>query len=150
MFEEIKKYLPIGTVVGLKEKDTKVMIIGYLSTDDKTSIVYDYNGCIIPQGISNAQNLVRFNHEQINKFYQMGFYDEEVKLYINRLYNMNNKIDFVETDSYNDTNNISVKEKVDVSELKFDSNGIVIADGKFDIAEINELNFDENGLIISE
>ena len=41
--------------------------------------VFDYTGCIYPEGvISSTQNCV-FNHNQIDKIYHIGMIDEEEK-----------------------------------------------------------------------
>ena len=48
-----EKYLPIGTVVLLKNTNKKIMITGYLtaSIDEKNSNdeYYDYSGCLFPE-----------------------------------------------------------------------------------------------------
>lgn len=74
------KYLPIGTVVLLKNAKKKIMITGFAvkgkETGDK---IFDYIGCLYPEGtISSDKNLL-FNHNQIDKIYHMGFVSEEEK-----------------------------------------------------------------------
>lgn len=73
-----KKYLPIGTVVMLKEATKKIMIIGFkCHVKDDISKEYDYAGVIYPEGlIDSSQNLV-FNHEQIDKIYYVGYMDKD-------------------------------------------------------------------------
>ena len=88
--EELKKYLPIGTVVLLKGGQKRLMITGFCSIpkEDKTKI-YDYTGCL------NSEEVALFNHEQIEKVYFVGYKDEEEKQFkekLNKLIEeMNNK-----------------------------------------------------------
>ena len=73
-----KEYLPIGSVVLLKDATKRVMITGfYVKTDDTSDTVYDYVGCLFPEGmVSSTQNCV-FNHEQIAEVIHMGLEDDE-------------------------------------------------------------------------
>lgn len=75
-----EKYLPLGTIVLLKNAKHRAMIIGYAIKDEKdVNKIYDYLGCLYPEGvISSTQNLV-FNHEKIDKVLVMGHSDEEWK-----------------------------------------------------------------------
>lgn len=77
-----KNFLPIGSVCLLKEATKKVMITGFCvrgqGLEDK---VFDYLGCVYPEGvISSDQNLL-FNHDQIEKIYFTGFSNEEDKAF---------------------------------------------------------------------
>jgi len=76
----IEKYLPIGTVVLLKNAQKRVMIIGFaIQSETGAGEVYDYLGCLYPEGIiSSNQNLV-FNHDQIDKVFYIGYQDDEWK-----------------------------------------------------------------------
>ena len=80
------KYLPIGTVVMLRNGKKRVMITGFCCSDkSKPDTTYDYSGCLYPEGIiTSDQNLV-FNHDQIEKIYALGFADEEEKEFKERL-----------------------------------------------------------------
>ena len=86
--EELKKYLPIGTVVLLKGGQKRLMITGFCSIpkEDRTKM-FDYMGCLYPEGV--------FNHNQIEKIYFVGYKDEEEKQFkekLNKLIEeMNNK-----------------------------------------------------------
>lgn len=74
------KYLPIGTVLVLKESNKKVMIIGFLGVDkDNSKILYDYIGCLYPEGMLDSGKNLLFNHDQINKIYHFGYCDNEEK-----------------------------------------------------------------------
>ena len=70
--------LPIGSVVLLKESEKRLMIIGFCQAKpEDTSVVYDYCGCLFPEGYMNAEHLYLFNEDQIETIYSIGYMDEE-------------------------------------------------------------------------
>lgn len=75
-----EKYLPIGTVVMLKNGKKRAMIIGFcaVSEEEKTK-VYDYSGCLYPEGMISSNQTLLFDHSQIDKIYHIGLVDEEEK-----------------------------------------------------------------------
>lgn len=79
-----EKYLPIGSVVMLKEGTKRTMIIGYyvISEDGNK---YDYAACLYPEGVLTSDKTLLFNHDQIDEVYAKGFMDEEQKEYMNKL-----------------------------------------------------------------
>lgn len=86
-----EKYLPIGTVVMLKGGKKRAMIIGFCSVtqDDKTKM-YDYSGCLYPEGMLSSDKTLVFNHDQIEKIYYLGLIDDEEKEFKKRLNEMLN------------------------------------------------------------
>lgn len=70
----IEGLLPVGSVVLLQQGKHRVMIIGYcqklISQPDQ---VYDYVGCLFPEGYINAEKNYLFNREQIDKVYHVGY-----------------------------------------------------------------------------
>lgn len=84
-----EKYLPIGTVVMLKGGSKRIMITGFCSfaNDDKSKI-YDYSGCLYPEGIISASQTLLFDHTQIEKIYHIGLIDDEEKEFKNKLKEM--------------------------------------------------------------
>lgn len=72
-----EKYLPIGTVVMLKGGIKRVMIIGFCASEENSTDIYDYSGCLYPEGVLSSNALCMFNHDQIDKIYHMGLSDEE-------------------------------------------------------------------------
>lgn len=75
MFE---RTLPIGSVVLLKGANKRLMIIGYCkykAGDDET--VYDYAGCIYPEGFMSPETTALFNHEQIDKIFALGYQNQQ-------------------------------------------------------------------------
>ena len=83
-----EKYLPIGTVVLLKDATKKLMITGYCSMlpDDQTKI-YDYVGMMFPEGNVAGEEMALFDHEQIVSVEHMGLVNEEYKEFNNNLIN---------------------------------------------------------------
>ncbi len=78
MDSKYTKYLPIGTIVLLKNSEQKLMIIGYCTTEDnKPEKIYDYNGCIYPVGIVSINKTFLFDHDQIDKIYFLGYKNED-------------------------------------------------------------------------
>lgn len=77
-----KELLPIGTVVLLEGGTKKVMITGYSSKKADEEKVYDYNGCIFPEGFMENIYLL-FDREQIIEVFYKGLENEEYKEYIN-------------------------------------------------------------------
>ena len=76
-----EKYLPLGTVVLLKEATKKLIITGYCSVlPENEEKVYDYLGSLFPEGNLAGDDIALFDHEQIEKICHMGLEDEE---YIN-------------------------------------------------------------------
>ena len=73
-----EKYLPIGTVVMLKGGTKRVMITGFCSmAKDNADVMYDYSGCLYPEGILSANETAVFDHEQIDRVYNEAYTDEE-------------------------------------------------------------------------
>lgn len=87
------KYLPVGTVVLLKDASKKLMITGFcVAEEEKSNTIYDYCGCLYPEGYINSKENALFNHNQISKIYYMGFQDEEGKEFKSKLIEfMNNQ-----------------------------------------------------------
>jgi len=76
----IQKYLPIGTVVLLKNGEKKVMITGFTAkANNSDEKIYDYTGCLYPEGVLNSEINLLFDHNQIDKVYYMGYNDNEWK-----------------------------------------------------------------------
>ena len=74
-----EKYLPLGTVVLLKDAEHRIMIIGYCPSDPNLSNMFDYMGTFYPEGVISTDKLLVFNHNQIDKIYFNGYLDDEAK-----------------------------------------------------------------------
>ena len=93
------KYLPIGTVVLLNGGTKKVMITGFCSvTQEEKDKVYDYTGCIYPEGYLDYDEICLFDHNQIEKVYHMGYIDEECKDFNEELKNITSQLESGEKD----------------------------------------------------
>lgn len=73
-----EKYLPIGSVVLLKGGKKRAMITGFCSVAaENQGKVYDYSGCVYPEGYLSSNQVCLFDHDQIDKVFFVGFEDEE-------------------------------------------------------------------------
>jgi len=79
------KYLPIGSVVMLKEGTKRVMITGFCVVTSENEKVFDYCGCMYPEGMLSSEQNCLFDHEQIEKIYHLGLIDDEEKLFKQKL-----------------------------------------------------------------
>ena len=79
------KLLPIGSIVSINNSEKKLMIVGlYITLRDNIEI-YDYMGCLWPEGVLDINNNLVFNKENITKVYKEGFSDDEEKEYKEKL-----------------------------------------------------------------
>ena len=96
----LEKYLPIGTVVLLKGAKKRLMIIGIcVVIDSEKDKMWDYNGCIYPEGLLTSAQSCLFNHDQIEKVFHLGLIDEEEIRFKQEL------IHLLETKKANEDNN---------------------------------------------
>lgn len=73
-----EEILPIGTVCILKDVKKKIMIIGHLARLYKfKNKVYDYMGCLYPEGFFSSDKNMLFNKEDIEKVLYKGYIDDE-------------------------------------------------------------------------
>lgn len=73
-------FLPLGTVVLLKGATKRLMITGYCAYDkSNNSKLYDYTGCLYPEGVISSDQNALFNTSQIEKVFFMGYSDAEDK-----------------------------------------------------------------------
>lgn len=88
---ENKKYLPIGTVALLKGGSKRVMIIGYKALvkekneNGEKETEWDYSGCLYPEGMLSSDQLLLFDHSQIDQVFFTGFEDDESIKFHNEL-----------------------------------------------------------------
>ena len=81
-----EKYLPVGTVVLLKGGKKRVMVTGFcVVSPEIEQKVFDYCGCIYPEGYLNSTQNCLFNHDQIDKIYHVGLVDDEELKFKNQL-----------------------------------------------------------------
>ena len=82
---EIKKLLPIGSVVLLEEGKKRLMIYGIKQTEQETQQEYDYIGVVYPEGNMGQGTQFFFFFNQIKEVFYKGFEDEERRMFIERL-----------------------------------------------------------------
>ncbi|NMA50869.1 MAG: DUF4176 domain-containing protein [Mollicutes bacterium] len=92
--EDIKdNFLPIGSIVKLKNIDKKVMVMGFCSiSKEESGKVYDYSGCFYPEGYMAADKTCLFDNEDVEEVIAYGFKDEEEKSFKNKLNILINQI----------------------------------------------------------
>ena len=80
-------FLPIGSVVLLKDAKKRVMITGYCMehNDGEKTNKYDYCGCLFPEGIVDTEQVALFNNNQIDQVFFLGLQDVESMSFINKL-----------------------------------------------------------------
>lgn len=84
--EEKVDYLPLGSVVVLKGGVKKYMIIarGLQVTIEGAPRFFDYGGCLYPEGLMGDQ-VIYFQHANINRTVYTGFSDEDDKLMVENI-----------------------------------------------------------------
>jgi uncharacterized protein (TIGR02452 family) len=82
--ESHKKYLPVGTIVELRNDNKKLIVLGFcFETTDKT--VFDYCGCLYPEGLTYNKELKTYNHYQISKIYHIGYFNYQHQIFRDKL-----------------------------------------------------------------
>lgn len=107
-----KKYLPIGTVVKLKEVDKLALIAGYFPRGaSREGYVWDYSAFPYPEGMIDNDKVLQFDNESIEKIVVMGYQDEKQMQFMRV---MMNKAD--ELKSYGKNNQSGIDENEEVTE----------------------------------
>ena len=152
-----EKYLPIGTVVLLKEGKKRLMITGLCSMPaDYNSVMYDYAGCMYPEGFLSSDQTALFNHDQIQTIYHVGFSDDEDKKFKNDLKQLLGTM-------RNGTQNLQASAPAsDVSNIAPVGPGLPGYTGPVPTSNVgtnkvaqpsavmSNIKFDENGVVVSE
>jgi hypothetical protein len=81
----MKKFLPIGSVVLLKDSTKRVMIIGVMQKQVDSDKTWDYCGCYYPEGVLDPEKLFLFDASQIERLYFIGLQDGEGMAFIEKL-----------------------------------------------------------------
>ena len=85
---EATKLLPIGSVVMLNNGTKEVMITGFYTVSEKNpNTIYDYCGCMYPEGIVASDQNLLFNHNQITKVFYIGYNGNKEKEFKQKLEN---------------------------------------------------------------
>lgn len=76
--EKGEKFLPIGTVAMLEGGTKRVMITGFCAIEgENRAKMWDYSGCVYPEGFLSSNQTCLFDHEQIKEIYHLGLVDDE-------------------------------------------------------------------------
>lgn len=127
-----KRYLPIGSVIKLKNNNKSIMITGYYSVEYARDLeIYDYSGCAYPEGVMIKSSCCSFNQSDIKEVLFEGYKTDEYKTLTNGLNEIDEEIMtggepqeivFDELDS----NKEKEKEDKSFKHYTFDENGILI------------------------
>ena len=147
-----EKYLPIGSVVKLKNNDNEIMIAGYYSVEYNDMVeIYDYLGCLYPEGLLLKNDFISFNHDDIVNCVFRGFENEKFVAMKKKFLNdgieeiseenssldiKKNSDDILEIVEDSPNNNVSIFDTVETENLDDD----IVAKTN---AEVNKL-FDNN------
>ena len=109
MEERSQKYLPIGTVVLLKEAEKPLMITGFSSIeDDNPKNIYDFIGCEYPEGMVDLEEVELFNYEDIGKILYLGYDTDESKKYSKEVESLTLEyLDDIKSEEINAQNNVN-------------------------------------------
>lgn len=81
----MKKYLPVGSVVLLKESQKRIMIVGHKMKQANSDKIWDYSACLFPEGILDPDKLFLFDNEQIERLYFIGLQDGESLAFLKKV-----------------------------------------------------------------
>jgi len=93
-----EKYLPLGTIVLLKNATKPMMIVGYKAHSNSKEVFkdgklekakesYDYSGCLYPEGVINSLFMCMFDHDMIDKILYVGYESDSYREYNEKLKN---------------------------------------------------------------
>ena len=77
--------LPLGSVVLLKDATKKLMIYGRFQMNLQDNGIYDYVGCLYPEGNLAPDAAFIFNNEDIQEVIFEGYANKEETDYINAI-----------------------------------------------------------------
>ena len=84
--EKYKKYLPLGSVVLMKDAKKRVMITGYaVKAPESGERLWDYIGCMWPEGMITPDKNLLFDHKDISQIFALGYADDEYKEFMKKL-----------------------------------------------------------------
>lgn len=88
-----KRYLPIGSVIKLKNNNKSIMITGYYSVEYANDLeIYDYSGCAYPEGVMIKSSYCSFNQSDIKEVLFEGYKTDEYKILTNGLNEIDEEI----------------------------------------------------------
>ena len=88
-----EKYLPIGTVVLLKEAKKKLMITGFYVKSPDNEKTFDYSACVYPEGVLDSRKNLLFDHDEIQDIFYLGYVSDEEKEFKAKLNDVIKKVE---------------------------------------------------------
>lgn len=76
------KYLPLGSVVLLKDGTKGLMIYGRKQKHFESGKSYDYVACLYPEGNIGDEHTYLFDHTQIAEVVHIGYSNDEDKKFV--------------------------------------------------------------------
>lgn len=75
--DTLKKLLPLGSIVTLKQGKKRIMIIGRIQEHAQSKKIYDYSAVYYPEGLIDVKELFLFQQEDIEQVFYIGMQDME-------------------------------------------------------------------------
>lgn len=82
---EFQGIMPVGSVVMLKGGDHRVMITGYAQKLQGEETVYDYVGCLWPEGYTAPDRNYVFNQDEIDTIFFIGYQTDGQQVFLTKL-----------------------------------------------------------------
>jgi hypothetical protein len=100
---EDNKYLPLGSVVLLNGGKKKVMITGFcIEAKETPDKIYDYCGCVYPEGVIRSDLTCVFDHSQIKQIFFKGYVNDEAIDFSKKLTEVKTKTDTGDSETSED------------------------------------------------
>lgn len=78
----MSEFLPIGSIILLKNTSKNLMIYGRKMLHEESGEIFDYIGCPYPEGYLADEFSYLFNKEDIAQIVSPGYADEEEKNFV--------------------------------------------------------------------
>ncbi len=83
---KLEGLLPVGSVVMLKGGTHRTMIIGYCQRlVNEPDTVFDYVGCLFPEGYLSADKNFLFNRDQVETIYHVGYQTDGQMAFVDKM-----------------------------------------------------------------
>ncbi len=81
----MEDYLPVGSVVLLKNAGKKLVVIGIKQVVEEDHREFDYMGLLYPEGYLTKELIYVFNHEDIMDVIFRGYHNPEREQYLAKM-----------------------------------------------------------------
>jgi hypothetical protein len=79
------RFLPLGSVVLLKDAQRPIVIIGYTVVEEGSTDIWDYLGCAYPIGVIDPSKNLLFQRNQIAQVLHTGYTDDDGNKFLDQL-----------------------------------------------------------------